>query len=102
MRDTNVLFFPRMSKSLTTVTRSGKVLISQFRLIEAAYARETLMQSPITVERTPTLIEPWLKEHFAEAMEEWQRDKAERAARQLEGIMMRAAARHDKNNPKGK
>jgi hypothetical protein len=101
MRDANVLFFPRLSKGLMSIARSGRILISQYRMIEAAYTRETLTQSPITVDRAMGLVEPWVKEHFTEAMEEWQRDKAERTSRQLEAIMMKAAAKFDKNNPKG-
>jgi hypothetical protein len=96
MRDANVLIFPRLSKDLVGIARSGRVLISQFRLIEAAYTRETLTQSPISVDRTMTLVEPWVKEHLTEAMEEWQRDKAERTSRRLEAIMMKAARRENK------
>lgn len=102
MHDANVMFFPRFSKGLTTVARSGRTLISQYRMIDAAYGREQLTHSPITVERTPQLIEPWLKEHFAEAMDDWQRDRAERTSRALEAVMMKSAAKFDKNNPKGK
>jgi hypothetical protein len=97
MRDTDVLFFPRLSKDLIGIARSGRVLISQYRMIEATYSSETLTRSPITVDRTPTLVEPWVKQHLAEAMEEWQYDKAVRTERQLEAMMMRSAA---KNNPK--
>jgi hypothetical protein len=97
MRDTDVLFFPRLSKDLMGIARSGRVLISQYRMIEATYSSETLTRSPITVDRTPTLVEPWVKQHFAEAMEEWRFDKAVRTERQLEAVMMRNAA---KNNPK--
>jgi hypothetical protein len=102
MRDANVLFFPRLSKDLMNIARSGRVLISQYRLIEAAYTRETLSQSPISVDRASGLVETWVKEHFAEAMDEWQRDKAERTSRQLEAIMMKAAAKFDRANPKSK
>jgi hypothetical protein len=101
MRDTDVLFFPRLSKALMGVARSGRTLISQYRMIEAAYSRDTLTQSPITVERTPTLVESWVIEHFVEAMDQWQRDKSERTSREFEAIMMRAAAKRAKNNPKG-
>jgi hypothetical protein len=101
MNDTPVLFFPRMSKALSAVARSGKVLFSQYRMIESAYSNDTLTVSPITVERTPSLIEPWLREHLAEALEEWQNDRAQRTARQLEAIMMRAAKKFDKTNPRG-
>jgi hypothetical protein len=102
MRDADVLFFPRLSKNLMAIARSGRVLISQYRLIEAAYARETLTQSPISVDRAMGLVETWVKEHLTEAVEEWQQDKSERTSRQLESIMMKAAAKFDKNNPKGK
>jgi hypothetical protein len=90
MRDVNVLFFPRLSKSLMTIARSGRILISQYRMIEAAYSQETLTRSPITVDRAAGLVEAWVKEHLAEAMEEWQQDKAARHARRLEAIMMKA------------
>jgi hypothetical protein len=93
MHDANVLVFPRMSKALTDIARSGRTLISQYRMIEAAYSHETLTQSPIAVERTTTIIGPWVIEHFAEAMQEWQQDKAERTSRQLEAIMMRSVAK---------
>ena len=43
MRDVDVLFFPRMSKALSEVMRSGKILFSQYRMIDAAYTHETLM-----------------------------------------------------------
>ena len=102
MNDANVLFFPRLSKQLTAIARSGKTLFGQYRILEAAYSRETLTQSPITVERTPSLLEPWVKEHISEATDEWTRDKAERTARRLEAVMMKAAARFGKANPKGK
>ena len=105
MRDVDVLFFPRMSKALSEVMRSGKILFSQYRLIDAAYNHETLVMSPITVECTPSLLEPWLREHLAEALDEWTRDKAERTARQLEAVLKKAkakrAAKFDRRNPKG-
>jgi hypothetical protein len=95
MNDATVLFFPRMSKALSDTARSGRVLLSQYRMIDAAYSGESLAPSPITVERTPSLLEPWLKEHLAETLDEWSRDKAARTARQLEAIMMKAAKRAD-------
>ena len=98
MNDAPVLFFPRMGKALSDTARSGKILLSQYRMIDAAYSGDTLVQSPITVERTPSLLEPWLKEHLAEALDEWTRDKADRTARQLEAVMMKAAAKFDKAN----
>ena len=98
MNDAPVLFFPRMGKALSDTARSGKILLSQYRMIDAAYSGDTLMQAPITVERTPSLLEPWLKEHLAEALDEWTRDKADRTARQLEAVMMKAAAKFDKAN----
>jgi hypothetical protein len=98
MRDTNVLFFPRMSKQLTAVARSGRALFGQYRMLEAAYTRDTLAQSVITVEGTPSLLEPWLKEHMAEMCDEWQHDKAERAKRKLEATMMKAAKKFDRAN----
>jgi hypothetical protein len=97
MRDTDVLFFPRLSRDLIGIARSGRALISQYRMIEATYSSDTLTRSPITVDSTSTLVEPWVKQHFAEAMEEWTRDKGDREARQFEALMMRNAA---KNNPK--
>jgi hypothetical protein len=102
MRDANVLIFPRLGHALTAIARSGRVLISQYRMLDAAYGREQLVHSPITVDRAMGLVEPWLKEHLAEAMDEWQRDKAERTARNLEAVIMKSAARFDKANPKGK
>jgi hypothetical protein len=100
MRDWNVTFFPRLSKALTAVARSGKHLFGQFRMLEAAYSREALAQSCITVERTPSLIEAWMKEHMQEALAEWQTDKIERADRQRDELAVKAAKRL--SNPKGK
>jgi hypothetical protein len=96
MRDADVLFFPRLSKDLMGIARSGKVLISQYRMIEAAYTHETLTQSPVTVERTSNLVEPWVKEHFAEAMEEWRQDRFQYVSRQLALTSMRNAAKRRK------
>ena len=93
MRDANVPFFPRLSKGLSGVARSGRILISQFRMIEAAYGREQLVHSPITVDRAPLLVEPWVREHLDEAMDQWRQDKADRSARELEAIMMKAATK---------
>jgi hypothetical protein len=101
MNDWNVTMFPRMSKALSAVARSGKILLSQYRMLDAAYTHETLKQSPIFVDCTPSLVEPWLKEHLAEAMEEWQQDKAVRVQRQLDEVARRAAKRFDRLNPKG-
>jgi hypothetical protein len=42
-----------------------------------------------------------VREHFAEAMDDWQHDKSARTSRQLEAIMMKAAAKFNKSNPKG-
>src|SRR4029077_20256281 len=75
MHDANVLYFPRLSKQLTAVARSGRTLFGQYRMLEAAYSSDTLTQSPITVERTPSLVEPWLKEHLAEALDAWASDR---------------------------
>jgi hypothetical protein len=102
MHDTNVTFFPRMSKALSETVRSGKVLLSQYRMLDAAYTEETLTQSPITVERTPTLLELWLREHLDEAMEEWSNDRALRVSRQLHEATQKAAKRFDRLNPRGK
>jgi hypothetical protein len=104
MHDTNVTFFPRMSKALSETVRSGKVLLSQYRMIDAAYSEKllALVQPLITVERTPTLLEPWLKEHLAEAMDEWKNDRALRVSRQLAATRMKDAKRFDRLNPKGK
>jgi hypothetical protein len=84
MHDVNVMFFPRMSKQLSAVARSGKTLFGQFRMLEAAFANDTLERSLLTVERTPSLLEPWLKEHMTEAREEWVNDVNLRATRSLE------------------
>jgi hypothetical protein len=102
MNDVNVSFFPRMSKALSDTVRSGKTLLSQYRMIDAAYAGELLTQPPITVERTPSLLEPWLKEHLNETMIEWQADRDTRARRQEETAMMKATTKFAKINPKGK
>jgi hypothetical protein len=102
MRDANVLLFPRMSKQFSAIARSGRALFGQYRMLEAAYARETLAQSVITVERTPSLLEPWLKEHMAEMRDEWQDDTTVRYARQAEALRIRAAKKFNKANPEGK
>ena len=91
MNDANVTFFPRMSTALKEVARSGKTLFAQYQLLDAAYTRETLTQPPLTVERTPSLIEPWLKEHMAETYEEWRNDMQARRARRAEELTIRAA-----------
>lgn len=101
MNDWNVTVFPRMSKALSETVRSGKVLLSQYRMIDAAYANETLEQSPIVIERTPSLIEPWLKEHLAETWDEWQQDRAVRVQRQLDEVARKAAQRYDQKVRRG-
>jgi hypothetical protein len=98
MNDTPVLTFPRMGKALSDVARSGKTLFAQYRMIDSAHTSDTLVQSPIAVERTPSLIEPWLKEHMAETKEEWRADVGLRAARQLQATALRAAKRFDRAN----
>jgi hypothetical protein len=102
MRDANVLFFPRLSKSLMAVARSGRVLISQYRMIEAAYAHEQLVHSPLSVDRAMGLVEPWVREHFTEAMDEWRLDRNHQAERQLAVVRAREIAKLDKFNPKSK
>lgn len=93
MRDQNVLFFPRLSRGLTAIARSGRVLISQYRMIEAAYGREQLAHAVISVDRDYGLVELWVKEHLLEAMEEWEHDKAERTTRALEAMITKSAAK---------
>jgi hypothetical protein len=100
MNDATVLFFPRLGKALSDTARSGKVLLSQYRMIDAAYANETLVQSPIIVDRTPSLLEPWLKEHLAEALAEWVGDKQERYQRRVAANLAKIATKAA--NPKGK
>ncbi len=102
MNDWNVTVFPRMSKDLTAIARSGRHLFAQYQMIEAAYTRENLTQSPVTITRTPSLIESWVKAHVAEMREEWERDSADRVQRQLDDVALKAAKRFDKANPKGK
>ena len=102
MNDADVLFFPRMSKALSAVARSGKILFSQYRLIDAAYDHRTLTVSPITVERTPSLLEPWLKEHLAEALDEWYLDQEANLLRLVEVAAMKAAAKFDRLNSRSK
>jgi hypothetical protein len=101
MNDAPVLFFPRMGKALSETVRSGRVLLSQYRMIDAAYSGDTLTVSPITVDRTPSLLEPWLKEHMAEALDEWVRDKAQRMQRQLDEVARKAAKRYDQKVRRG-
>jgi hypothetical protein len=101
MNDWNITFFPRMSKQLTAIARSGRHLFAQFQMIEAAYHHEQLQQSPVTIVRTPSLIAPWIREHAQEAREEWRSDCAERANRQMEETMTKASKKFDKLNPKG-
>lgn len=91
-----------MSKALSAVARSGKTLFSQYRLIDAAYDHRTLTVSPITVERTPSLLEPWLKEHLAEALDEWYLDQEANLLRLVEVAAMKAAAKFDRLNSRSK
>ena len=102
MNDWNVTTFPRMSKQLTGIARSGRHLFAQYQMIDAAYSHEALAQSPVTITRTPSLIEPWVRAQVTEMREEWENDKAERAERKLADILTKAARRSDRNNPKGK
>ena len=44
MNDWNVTFFPRMSKQLTAIARSGRHLFAQYHMIEAAYQRGSSSQ----------------------------------------------------------
>jgi len=96
MNDTPVLAFPRMGKALSDVVRSGKTLFAQYRMIDSAHTSDTLVQSPISVERTPSLLESWLKEHMAEAKEEWRQDVNLRMQRHLNATALRAAKKFDK------
>ena len=98
MNDWNVTTFPRMSKQLTGIARSGRHLFAQYQMIESAYHRESLQQSPVTITRTPSLIEPWVRAQVTEMREEWENDSSERQRREWE----RVKARADKRNPKGK
>ena len=102
MNDWNVTVFPRMSKQLTGIARSGRHLFAQYQMIESAYSHETLTQSPVTITRTPSLIEPWVRAQVTEMREEWENDRAERVERQLASIATKAAKRFDRANPKGK
>jgi hypothetical protein len=102
MNDWNVLYFPRLSKRLNAVARSGRHLFGQYKLIESAYHRESLVQSPVTITRTPSLIEPWMREHMAEMRNEWDIDRAARYQRETDAIVVKAAKRFDQLNPKGK
>ena len=83
MRDWNVAFYPRLSKALTTLARSGRALFAQYRLLEATYNENTLDRSIITVEPSSSLIEEWVHEHMKETIVEWQNDKNERVQRAL-------------------
>jgi hypothetical protein len=87
MRDTTVPFYPRLSKALTTLARSGKMLFSQYRLLEATYNERTLERSLITVEPTPNLLEVWVHEHMRETISEWHNDKSERIQRALNKVV---------------
>ena len=102
MNDWNVTVFPRMSKQLTGIARSGRHLFAQYQMIESAYSREVLTQSPVTITRTPSLIEPWVRAQVIEMREEWKNDMAERVERQLANIAAVAARRSNRNNPRGK
>ena len=102
MNDWNVTVFPRMSKQLTGIARSGRHLFAQYQMIESAYSREALTQSPVTITRTPSLIEPWVRAQVIEMREEWKNDMAERVERQLANIAAIAARRFNRNNPRGK
>ena len=101
MNDWNVTTFPRMSKQLTGIARSGRHLFAQYQMIESAYSHEALTQSPVTITRTPSLIEPWVRAQVTEMREEWESDRAERVERKLADIATKAARRFDRNNPKG-
>ena len=102
MNDWNVTHFPRMSKQLAGIARSGRHLFAQYQMIESAYSRDNLAQSPVTITRSPSLVPTWVKEHMSEMQEEWQRDRAEHAQRQLDNTALKAIKRFDKLNPKGK
>ena len=102
MNDWNVTLFPRMSKQLAGIARSGRHLFAQYQMIEAAYSRNNLAQSPVTITRTPSLIEPWVRAQATEMREEWEHDRAEHVQRQLDNAALKAAKRFDKLNPKGK
>lgn len=100
MNDWNVLYFPRMSTQLTSIARSGRHLFAQYQMIEAAYSRDNLAQSPVTITRTPSLIYTWVKEHMTEMREDWQTDKAERVRRQGAEALAKAAKRFDGGSTK--
>lgn len=87
MGDTNVPFYPRLSKALTMLARSGKKLFSQYRLLEATYNEHLLERSIITVEPSSTLLEAWVNEHMQETIAEWRNDKSERVQRALNKIV---------------
>ena len=98
MNDWNVTTFPRMSKQLTGIARSGRHLFAQYQMIESAYSHEALTQSPVTITRTPSLIEPWVRAQVTEMREEWQIDQDEPSRSWL----FNKAQMVDQNNPKGK
>ena len=103
MNDWNVTVFPRMSKQLTGIARSGRHLFAQYQMIDAAYSHEAMPpQSSVMITRTPSLIEPWVRAQVTEMREEWENDRAERVERKLADLATKAARRFDRNNPKGK
>lgn len=89
MRDWNVAFFPRMSKSLSAIARSGQTLFAQYRLLEASYSK--LSDPVITVLPTPSLVPAWAREHMDETLQEWENDKRERLHRELYAAAAKAA-----------
>ena len=94
--DDDVRYFPRMSKELRAIARSGRTLFGQYRMLEATHTPRGV--APIIVDHGQSLVESWIPIHLSEMWETFREDEYERYARGMDASVGRAMKKLDKFN----
>lgn len=72
--------FPRLTARLNEVCRSGRTLLSQYRMLEATFNIESLTSSPVSIERMGLSLPEWLNQHMDEVLQDWAEEELERTS----------------------
>jgi hypothetical protein len=91
-------FFPSKTPQLTSVMRSGRQLMAQYRMLKAAHAEHDMERACVQVDVTDSLIPDWVPVSVTEMLQQWEQDKRASMERALEKTVIKSMREFDQKN----
>lgn len=98
MRANPPAFFPSKTPQLTSVMRSGRALMGQYRMLSSAHAEHGGETACLQVDATDSLVPDWVSVSLTTMLEQWEIDKRHRIERALNKTIHKASAKFDRNS----